>query len=406
VAAFDKQSQMRQKADSQPDTLLRLLVSIIKGFFRNIPKTILFQLIKFGAVFLVVFILHAYLLTVKNEGYNVDWNNPYAAITKLKGVNYAVSAFWGFFSFFLTVILSRIIKGPGTFIKEIATTPVFLFRSMKESGEAAPVSIFFGMALALMSYLVIKSPYMHILYALLLIMSLTKQNKGLLLLMLKLGWQDWHRFFNTKKAGQKANNNTVSVFILGLAIGLFIVYFLPMKPYSPFILAILLLVLCILIKTKKVSPTAAMMILTFFTFSIIIFKGQHVFADDVGWSEGGSTLKGLVNSPGFGSALASGLGPSTAAAGGTLAGSFVPEIDVTDDGLDNGEYGAPQDGAGGVGSAGGAAEHDADTENQQDGSKDESNEQTPETGIPIINDPLGGPEDNPYTTFDGENPCV
>ncbi len=311
-----------------PESLWKLLVSMVKGFFHNIPKAIIFQLIKLGAVFLVVFFIHAYLLVVRNEGFNVDWNNPYAAITKLKGVDFAVSAFWGFFAFFLTVLLTRVIKGPVKFIKEIATTPVYIFKSFKESGLAGLTALLGGMALGLLSFILIKSPYLFVLYALMIILSLTKQKKGMLLLALKLAWQDWHRSFKTKKFGQKPDIGAMSIFILGISIGMLIVPNLPLKPYSPFVVAALMIALSILLRTKKVSPSAAMMVLSFFAFNLVLFRYQGVFADDVGWVEGGGTLGGVLKSPGVGKALASGLGPGAAAAAGTLVGSFVPEVEV------------------------------------------------------------------------------
>ena len=417
-AAFrGKVSESVSKSEHEPETLWKLFVSIVKGFFRNIPKTVLFHLIKLAAVFLVVFIIHAYLLVVKNEGFAVDWNNPYAAITNLDGVNYSVSAFWAFFTFFLTILLTRIIKGPIKFIKEIVTTPVYLFNNFKGSGQAGLMALLVAMALGLLSSMVIKNPYLLVLYALMIIFSLTKQRKGLLLLVIKLAWQDWHRIINTRKAGQKPNIGTMSIFVLGIPIGLFIVYILPLKPYSPIILAILLLALCVLLKTKKVSPSAAMLILAFFAFNVVFFRCREVFADDGGWREAGGTLKGYVNSPGAGKAVADGLGPSAAAAGGSLAGSFVPEVEVP--GEDAGTKETDQENGMNPDDPEGTIVHEnpdgSIVKEYPDGTivvkypdgtiEEAGNDGLPEVIILIPEDTFGGPEDNPFTIFEGDNPC-
>ena len=52
-----------------PETLLQLFWLMVKSFVLNIPKTIVKQLIKVGVIFIIVFVVHAYLVVVKNQGF-------------------------------------------------------------------------------------------------------------------------------------------------------------------------------------------------------------------------------------------------------------------------------------------------------------------------------------------------
>jgi hypothetical protein len=106
---------------------------MVKGFFKNLPKKLVRQLIKFVVIYLIVLGIHTYLVVVKNEGFSADPNNPFISITNLQGAVRKVTVFWAFVAFFVTNVIGRMFRdGFMTVVKEVASSPAWLYECMKK----------------------------------------------------------------------------------------------------------------------------------------------------------------------------------------------------------------------------------------------------------------------------------
>lgn len=375
-----------QKAKRPPESLPGLLFLIIKSFIVNLPKTFLIQLIKLAAAFVLVILVHTWLVVVRNEGFNLDWANPFTSITNLPGSYRTVTLFWGFAAFFLTNVIMRLIKSPVQFFMEIASIPFDITSGIKQAGQAAPSAFLLPMGLTLVATLLIQGPYLILLYALIVFFSFIAREKGFFYHLFRLGWQDWQKLFHTAQSGKAANPGCVGLSVLGVSLGFLLSYFLPFKPYGAFLVLAMFIALIVLIRKKRIPPVAALWALSFLAFSAVVFSVRTVFADDGGWREAGGTFKLWAKSPGAGHALGTGIPPAVSAAGGALAGGMMPDIPFPG----GGPSGAGGSGAGGPGGPGGAGgPGGSDGPNGSDNDADPGSEPGDPPGTTVQENPDG-----------------
>ena len=301
-----------------PETLLQLFWLMIRNFVLNIPKTVVMQLIKMAVIFVIVLLIHTYLVIVKNEGFSPDQNNKFLPITAFKATYSIAVIYWTFAAFLLSTLISRIGKdGVLVFLKEIGSSPAWLVKNFRMSGTTGLCRLMASTAFTIVAALFIRNQYLLILYALIVFFSFTSRTKGFFIYLFKLGWSDWQRIFNRKGPKEKLNMGTLSLQVFGIFLGFILAYFIPYKPYGHIAAAILLIAGAVMLTMKKVSPKVVAGFMIVITANFLLSKVGHVFADDGGWKEAGGTLGSWINSPGALPAVGLGLPP---AVGGMLGG--------------------------------------------------------------------------------------
>ena len=244
-----KVSKSKKPKEKLPESFLEMFFLLVKEYIKGIPKSYIMSIVKTVVVFVVIF-LYSYILTMKNEGFKSAAININSFLLYIKSMSGSTLIFWAIFSFLISNISSRILNGGfSLFIKDITTTPKWLIKNFKEAGKIALGAFLLPLGLGLMLSLLVSVKYLLILYAIALIFSIISQKKGLILLALKLIWQDWNKIFKTKsfKNGKNPNMGIITLIITGFSLSFLVSFFLPFKPYSPFIIFALFLVLFILL---------------------------------------------------------------------------------------------------------------------------------------------------------------
>jgi len=334
-----EKAQRKQKPDNSsakaPETLFQLFWLMIKSFVLNIPKTIVKQLIKMAVIFIIVLLIHAYLVVVKNEGFTPTGTNKYLSITAFKATYSSAILFWTFAGFLLSTLISRIGKdGALTFLKEVGSSPAWLVKNFRMAGATGLYRLLIITAFTILASLLIRNQYTLILYALIAFFSFTSRTKGFFIYIFKLASSDWQRIFNRKGPKVKPNLGMLSLQVFGIFLGFLLAYFIPYKPYGHIAVAVLTIAGAIMLLMKKVTPKVATGVLIVIGANVILSKVGHVFADDGGWVESGATLGNWIRSPGalpaVGMGLPPGIGGAIGGLLGGLAGIGLPPLPIDD----------------------------------------------------------------------------
>ncbi|NJD02933.1 MAG: hypothetical protein FIA99_10160, partial [Ruminiclostridium sp.] len=275
-------------SSEKPLTLLRLLILLIKGYFKSIPSMVIWTIVRAAAAFLIVLILHTYLIVVKNEGFAPDPNNPLYRLMSFPGNKAGAAAFWGIAAFLLSSLAGRIwFGGPVKLFADFAGTPNWVIKSFKKAEKSGLPVLLGAVAAALIASLFIKNNYLIITTVIGIFLSYISRQQGLWFLFLSTALSDFKKLFMKNKT---VNHGIVSVFVLGLMLGLILTPVIPLKPYGEIFAAALCIAGIILLQKKKLTPGAAMWALSFLVFQAILFKVTGVYADDGGWQAAGGTL--------------------------------------------------------------------------------------------------------------------
>lgn len=317
-------------AMDKPLTLISLFFLMLKGFFKGLPKMILWTIIRAAVSFLAVMILHTYLVVVKNEGFAPDPNNPFYAIMNLSG-NKGSVLFWSLAAFILSSLAGRIFfEGPLKVISGFVSVPDFIIKGFKGSGKLSMPVFLSGISASVLFTVFFRNNYIIATIAIGIFLSLTSGKQGMWFLVLSTALSDFKRIFMKNKS---INHGSIAVFITGLIIGLVLSFIIPLKPYGSIFIVILCLVLAYLVVKGKASSKVIIWFGGIFAFQAIVLKTTGVFADDGGWMEAGGTLSSWWNSPGAGTAMGMGVPPSLAGLLGALFGGSgtpkpppIPEI--------------------------------------------------------------------------------
>jgi len=322
---------------NKPLTLLKLFGHLIKGYIKSIPSMVVWMIVRAVLSFIIVFILHTYLVVYVNEGFTQNPNSPIYKLIAFPGTRASAMAFWSIAAYLLSSIAGRIwFQGPLQFFSDLVSFPNWTIKSFKRAKGSGLSALLFGIAIALLISLIIKNNYIIIIAAIGIFFSFTQQKKGLLFLLLSTGLSDIKRIFKKKRL---VNHGIISVFIFGLILGLIISLFVPSRPLGHIFAIIICIAGIILTSRKKVSPITIMFALLFMAANTAVFIKTGVFADDGGWKEAGSTFSSWFNSAGSGQAMTMALPPAllslfTSLFGGSNVPKPPPIPDVMDYNVD------------------------------------------------------------------------
>ena len=290
------------------------------------------MLVRTVLAFLVVCVLHAWMVVVNNDGFAPDIARPvyhYIAFAHQRG---ETVLFWSFSAYVLSALFSRLVFGGGKQVfKDLARIPGYTVRTMSRTGRGTFPLLFLAVALAQLPALLLKNPSLIWVLPIALLFSYSMQGRGLAHLMLSCGWNDLRRL---RKRASHHPQEPVAVLVFGLLMGLVASALLLGKHPWNWLLSLVCLggFLLLMRRGEKLrlavhlhllwlAPTAGLLM----SFLVGMLR---LFADDGGWYESGGTLSLWWNAPGREDALAMGFPPALGASLGALfGGNFVVSTD-------------------------------------------------------------------------------
>lgn len=336
----DKKEKKQKKDKKQkPLSILGLLITIIKGLFKSIPKMWKSILIRSAISFFVVTAFSMYSIAVKNEGSGA--------------VRFASGTFWGdaintggneaafntmcfIATYALTMVVSRIRSGGfKKFFKDIFGTIAWTKECLVESKPKLGSLVFFTMALIMSLGIFVNNNLLFITLAITLFFEYASREQGLVSVITLAFWNDFHRVFKRKKGIQPLNFKYVGMITLSMLLAMVTLILIPVdraRTFS-FILTILFLALAVLLTYNKVSKKTAKNTVSFVIFALLSYRlSGVVFADNGGWTEGGRSVTTYVGSAGsVGVMITSAVSGLFSVAGGLLGvaiGGLTGSIDI------------------------------------------------------------------------------
>lgn len=301
-----KKTAEKEKA---PESLFQLLILLVKGFIKNIPKT----LIKIGIIALLVFLLHTYLVIYPNGGFS-SMGTKLSDMLSLKQSKNTGTILWTIMS---TSLLSSFTlmrtRGIPNFFKGILLLPPRLITSFSKRNGIL-MSLLCGVTY-LLSYYLIKNAMLTLVLAIALLLSVAAFRASFTYVIMRLGHSDFYRLIRQK--GHVFNEQSHMVLLFSISIGLLLYTLLPKSFFSVAIVVLLLVAFLVLNFTKKNNRTKAVGF--FLITGLYTLSSNLILGDDGGVREAGGLIN-WIGSPGAFTAVTLGLPPAIGSAlGGIIA---------------------------------------------------------------------------------------
>ncbi len=309
-----------------PQTLMQLLVMIIKSMLTYIPKKLLFMLI----ITAITFLVHTYLVIYPNGGYWPGTNATLDKILALKGNEKSGLAFWTILSFLIVSLLRRVRNlGFKKVISGFYTGPVRVFKStFSKSKNYLPFFMITSATLLLLAQFLIKNSAIAYLFIIAAVLAIITYKSDLSYMFLRLGYQDLLRLF--KKKNGRFNDIYFDGFQLAVIISMLLYITLPYRPVSVYLFCLLAIASLFYKKINKSNKlTSKLMILTVIGLNLSVFFISRVYADDGGVYEAGGFIP-WITSPGAITAVILGLPPALGASIGALIALVTSTNDLMD----------------------------------------------------------------------------
>lgn len=308
-ATKPKQEGKEKKVGKAPETLFQLLVHIVKGVFKSIPK----MLIKVGIIAAVAFVIHTYLVIYPNGGF-ASMGTRLSSILELKKSGGSGAVIWTVMSGTLFASFALIKnKGVGSFLKGIGTVPVRVVKAIdKKKGFAMALLIAVAFFL---SYYWLMNDMMTLVFAIALFLSAAAFRGSFTYVVMRLGHSDFNRMF--KREGKYFKEEVHVILMMALCIGFLLYTLLPKSFFSVFIVAAIVVGVGVLAFVKKENRTKAAMFI--FGINFLSLFSYGVFGDDGGVAEAGGFIN-WIGSQGSGTAVTLGLPPAIGSGLGGLLG--------------------------------------------------------------------------------------
>ena len=304
-AAAPRQAKAPQKP---PESLLDLLMLILRGMFKNFFVKVLMAVV----TLLFVWVLHTILLVGPNGGFGGGTNWVLDAVLSLQGRMINGTLFWGLLFGLLSMIVGRVWQlGPAKAAKSLIATPGWLVDSFRKARLTALALVCGNAALTLIVGTALNNRLVSLVLVGFGLVELTAQANSLPGLIARLGWSDAQRLLGSVK--RPYNPSWTAPGVVGLILGFMVTVIMPWVPWCGIGGAfVLLAILGLTVALTIMRPRAGAVMMVFF---LIFFAAiTPALADDGGWDEAGGTLQSWLTSQGAVQAILQGLPPAAAAA--------------------------------------------------------------------------------------------
>ena len=322
-----------------PQTLFQLFLMLFQRFLKGFKWRILFGLLSF----VVVFVVHTYLMVVVNDTLRIVENNKLMsmilnlasgglskAMARERTIN--VMIFWMVLSTLVFGTIGRWIAfGIKQFFLDLWGMLILLFhlRSGKSGSRSLPLALI-GFGLAMIASIFVLNNAVCILLAIFLFLTVSQREKSFLVLVMTLAKSDAQRLFRIKNKKQ-FNIDNFAIFVWGLILGFLISGLIPPAIFGKTIVStvvkVMIFVAIIVIGSlnsakKKTAVQLLLFLLTVAGF--ILLRKANVLADDTGWTESGRNFQGWIRNSGTPTALMLSLSPALLSSLANVLGPMFP----------------------------------------------------------------------------------
>jgi len=320
-------SQKAQAGPRPPQSLLELLGMLLK----QAPRNFLRQLPWMVLVSLFTWVYHTFLLVYVNEGFDTSGSSVWikTAVSGYRSPSGIV--FWTAMGGIASLAFNQLKQnGLGKTVSSFASAPGWMAKSLRPftSGALTPLLVSLAAGLLVLSFFA-RGPLYAIQFGLLILGDWIAQGRGLLGMVIPLGWSDVQRLL--KRGGNTApfQASWMAWIVAGLSVSALLGIIFPTW-FMLFSLVgtIGLMVLLLVTRSGKKPSRGTVVLLALLIASgwLAVHKGGVVLADDGGWQEAGGTFSSWIASEGAMKALGMGIPPSLGAALGWLFGSLFGGI--------------------------------------------------------------------------------
>jgi hypothetical protein len=277
--------------EKSPENLIQFIVMILKAYITGIPGMIKWMIISAVISGVLANAVHFYLLGWVNDGWNYGgnpWLDPIIFITGQEASPkvmlfyfMATYLFWWLIGMFRS-------RGIGKAVSMIASTPIWIVKSMTSIGFGIFPMIMGGLAVSFILGLILLSGPSAITMFLMMITVLISQEESLIVMGLQLGFKDVAGLVKGDEPAGVPSPHMPAVAIIGAAIGFGYMAFFNTDP----IVISGIVVLCIaglifMFMKKRKNQNVAVYATLLFLISVTILLTPTVLADDGGIKENG-----------------------------------------------------------------------------------------------------------------------
>lgn len=276
--------------EKSPESLLEFIVIIIKAYITGIPSIIKSMIISviFSAV--VTNAIHFYLMGWVNNGWNNagnPWLDPMIFLTGQGPAKVMLFYFMVTYLFWWVIGMFRS-RGVGSTVKMIATSPIWIVKSLTSIGFAVFPMLMGGLAVSFVMGLTVLTNPTAITMFLMMITVLISQEESLIVMGLQLAFKDVSGLVKRGNEPRIPSAHVPSAAIIGAGVGFGYIAFL--KPSATVIAGIAVLsvagLVYMFIRNRR-SPEVAIVATLFVLLSAVAVMSPRVFADDGGIPENG-----------------------------------------------------------------------------------------------------------------------
>ncbi|MDD5603023.1 MAG: hypothetical protein PHG48_02930, partial [Eubacteriales bacterium] len=318
----------KNKNIKPPETIFQLIKTMIVGIFRNLPKMVIWMLIRAAVSFAIVLFINAYVIAYINEGTtgSIPRESPWFYLLNLASNRSSFNILSFLVFFVISSLYTRIrTKGLKTFFTDLFQTFAWTVKSLDAAGKAAiPILLIFT-GIAFYARIFTENRYVFLTLAVGVFLLYTMRDGNMTMMTLKLAWSDMQRLFASGKPKKPLNVGAVAIAIFGIFTGILILVFIPFNMQAAlYIAGGLLIALGILVAFRKVKPSSAMFILGTFALGYTMYLLKTaVIADDGGWQELGGNMDSFLASGQGKDVIRTGTKPGFFASVGSFLGGLL-----------------------------------------------------------------------------------
>jgi hypothetical protein len=285
-----------------PQNSIQFIAMLVKAFVTGIPKMIKSIIVAAAISGVFTLGLHFYLLLFPNDGYNSSGNPILDSILVLANVNPTppnVLLFWFLLNFlFWWVVGVFREKGILGGVKQFATTPIFVAKSLREAGLGAFPMLMAGLAFAFLMRLAILGTMTTLQMFLISIGVLVSQADSIVLIGLQLGFKDVKGLVSRGQQVQAPSTALPATMVLGAVLGFAYLVYFPFNPVMVQALVVLMILgLLVLFMRGRRSSGLNRLAMVLMLLCVFAVAAQPVLADDGGAAESGGAGNVINNPP-------------------------------------------------------------------------------------------------------------
>ncbi len=309
-----------------PENTIQFIVFVVKSIIGSIPQIIKGTIISAVISFIVANAIHFYLMGWVNDGWNPSNDPVINALIFVNGQETSpkVMLFYFLISYIFWWILGMFrTRGVPATIKLIATTPIWVGRSLMEAGIASFALLMGGVTVSFIIGFTLLTGPSSIMMFLMTITWLVTQEQSLMVLGLQFGIKDISSLANKDQPPRLPDKSLPVVGILGAALGFAYMTFLTPNTTGMLVFIVLTIAGVGYMMMQNRKKQAAVMAALFIIIASAAILAPMCLADDGGIKENGG-WSSITGGTWLRDALISrGMPASAVAVLGALLASFV-----------------------------------------------------------------------------------